>query len=143
MPVSSSAQRVTVVSILWIITGAEPGHVECSAALLVTGTVPGFSCDIKRPMYFGLCPHFPTQILKPLIMMSHRLDWSVFGSKGFPGGSAGKESACNAGDLGSIPGLGRSPGEGNGYPLQDSCLENSMDSGAWQATVHGVTKSWT
>ena len=46
------------------------------------------------------------------------------------------------GDLGSIPGLGRSLGEGNGYPLQYSCLENSMDRGAWQATVHGVTKSW-
>ena len=48
----------------------------------------------------------------------------------------------NAGDLGLIPGLGRSPGEGNGYPLQYCCLENSMGRGAWQATVHGVTKSW-
>ena len=56
---------------------------------------------------------------------------------GFPGGSAGKESACNAGDLGSIPGLGRSPGEGNGYPLQNSGLENSMD------CVRGVTESDT
>ena len=62
---------------------------------------------------------------------------------GFPGGSEGKESAGNAGDLGLIPGSGRSPGEGNGYPLQYSCLENSMNGGAWQATVHGVTKSWT
>ena len=62
---------------------------------------------------------------------------------GFPGGSAGKESACNVGGLGSIPGLGRSPGEGNGNPLQYPSLENSMDRGAWQATVHGVTKSWT
>ena len=51
-----------------------------------------------------------------------------------------KESACNAGDPGSIPGLGRFPGEKNGYPLQYSCLENSMDRIAWQATVHGVTK---
>ena len=50
-------------------------------------------------------------------------------------------SACNAGDLGSIPGLGRSPGEGNGNPLQYSCLENPMDRGARQATVHGVTKT--
>ena len=57
-----------------------------------------------------------------------------------PGGSDGKESACNARDQGSIPGLGRSPGEGNGNPLQYSCLENSMDGRAWQATVHGVTK---
>ena len=52
-------------------------------------------------------------------------------------------SACNAGDLGSIPGSGRSPGEGNGNPLQYSCLENPVDGGAWWATVHGVTKSWT
>ena len=58
----------------------------------------------------------------------------------FPGGSAGKESACNARDLGSIPGLGRFPGEGNSYPLQYSGLENSMDRGAWQATVHGVAE---
>ena len=62
---------------------------------------------------------------------------------GFPGGSGGKESTCNARDLGSITVLGRSPGEGKGYPLQYSSLENPMDRGAWQATVHGVTKSWT
>ena len=54
-----------------------------------------------------------------------------------------KASACNAGDLGSIPGLGRSPGEGNSNPLQYSCLENPMDRGAWWATVHGVAKSRT
>ena len=62
---------------------------------------------------------------------------------GFPGGADGKESACRAGDPGSIPGLGRSPGEGDGYPLQYSGLENSMDRGAWSAIVHGVAKSWT
>ena len=61
----------------------------------------------------------------------------------FPGGSDGKESACNAGDLGSMPGLGRSLGEGNGNPLQYSCLENPMDRGAWWAVVPGVTKSQT
>ena len=60
-----------------------------------------------------------------------------------PGGSDGKESACHAGDSGSILGSGRSPGEGNSYPLQYSCLENSMDRGAWWAVVHGVTKSGT
>ena len=60
---------------------------------------------------------------------------------GFPGGSDGKESACNAGDLGLIPGSGRTPGKGNGYPLQYSCPENSMDRGAWWATVHGVAES--
>ena len=62
---------------------------------------------------------------------------------GFPGGSDGKESACNAGDPGLIPGSGRSLGEGNGCPFQYSCLENSMDRGDWWATVHGVTKSQT
>ena len=64
-------------------------------------------------------------------------------SKSFPGGSDGKASACNVGDLGSIPGSGRSPGEGNGNPLQYSCLENPMDGGVWQATVHGVAESQT
>jgi len=58
-------------------------------------------------------------------------------------GSDGKESACNTGDLGSIPGSGRPSGEGNGYPLQYSCPENPMNRGAWQTTVHGVEKSWT
>ena len=62
---------------------------------------------------------------------------------GFPGRSDSKESTCNAGDVGSTPGLGRTPGEGNGHPLRYSGLENSMDRGAWQAIVHGVTKSWT
>ena len=61
----------------------------------------------------------------------------------FPGDSADKESACNAGDPGSIPGSGRSPGEGNWKLVQYSCLENSMDRGAWQAIVHGVAKSRT
>ena len=55
----------------------------------------------------------------------------------------GKEPACNAGNSDLIPGVGGSPGEGNGHPLKYSCLENSMDSGPWWATVHGVTKSWT
>ena len=65
---------------------------------------------------------------------------------GFPGSSAGKEFPCNSGDLedlGSIPGLERSPGEENGYPLQYSGLENSMDRGAWQVIVHGIANSQT
>ena len=70
----------------------------------------------------------------------HILGSSLVG-KSFPGGSDDKESACNAGDLSSIPGSGRSPGEENDYPYQYSCLENSMDGGAWQATVHGIAKS--
>jgi len=61
----------------------------------------------------------------------------------FPVDLVGKETSCNAGDLGSVPGSGRCLGVGNGNPLQYSCLENSMDRGAWWATVHGLAKSWT
>ena len=67
----------------------------------------------------------------------------ILASLYFPGGSNGKASAYKAGDPGSIPGLGRSPGERNGNPLQDSCLENPTDEGAQEATVHGVAKSQT
>ena len=72
--------------------------------------------------------------------VNYRLELNIMD---FPGGSDGKESVCNAGDSGSIPGLGRSPGEGNGYPFQYSCLENSMAREAWQATVHVLVNSWT
>ena len=87
------------------------------------------------------------QTKKVRIFYGVRLQFSVYNlgffglfiaAEGFPGGSASKESACNAGNLGSIPGLGRSPGEGNGYPLQYSGLENSMD-----CVVHGLAKSQT
>ena len=83
----------------------------------------------------GLCVH-PIIPLNVIMALFYQF-------LGFPGGGDGKESACSAGGLGSIPGLGRSPGEGNSNPLQYSCLENPMDGGAWQATVHGVAKSWT
>ena len=63
------------------------------------------------------------------------------GGGGFPGGSAGKEFSCNVGDLGLIPGLGRFPGGGHGNSYQYSCLENSLDKGAWLARVHGVRKN--
>ena len=62
---------------------------------------------------------------------------------GFPGASDGKESACSAGDLGSIPGSEKSPGEGDSNPLQYSCLEKPLDRGAWRAVAHRITKSWT
>ena len=68
---------------------------------------------------------------------------SVWQWLGFPSGSVVKNPPANAGDLGSIPGPGRSPGGGNGHPLQYSCLENSMDRGAWQATAHWVAKDRT
>ena len=94
------------------------------------------SCDI---------PMFPVPILSS--PSSKKLLYPQFGFskiiKVFSGGSGGKESSCQAGDMGSIPGLGRSLGEGNGYPLQYSCLENSMDRGAWRTMAHGVTKSWS
>ena len=77
------------------------------------------------------------------ISTSSFLNRVIHENRVFPGGSDNKEFAYNAGDLGLIPGLGRSPGEGNGDPLQYSCLENSMDGGAWWATVHGVAKSRT
>ena len=79
----------------------------------------------------GLSRVFPSTSLKASIL------WCL------PGGSEVKASAWNAGDLGSIPGSGRSPGEGNGNPLQYSCLENPTDRRAWWAIVHKVTKSWT
>ena len=73
-----------------------------------------------------------------------KLVWSdIIQILGFPSGADGKESACNGGDPGSISGWGRSAREGIGYPLQYSCLENSTDRGAWQATVHGVAQNWT
>ena len=82
--------------------------------------------------------------------LTFSLEWGVlyqvvntFYLLGFPGGSEVKASACIVGDLGLIPGSGRSPGEGNGNPLQYSYLENPMDRGAWWATVHGVSKSRT
>ena len=78
--------------------------------------------------------------LRELDKMTEQLNTFTLG---FPGGSDSKASARNAGDLGSIPGSGRSPGEGNGNPLQYSCLENSMDGGTWWATVHGMAKSLT
>ena len=79
----------------------------------------------------------------PIYIHTHIYIFLLEAEGSFPRGSESKESACNAGDLGLIPGLGRSPGEGNGNPLQYSCLENPMDREAWQATVHVVAKSWT
>ena len=88
----------------------------------------------SSPTFLRSCPNWNTGIL------SFPINQSPF--RTFPGGSDGKGSACNEGDLGSIPGLGRSPEEGNANSLQYSCLENSMGRGVWQATVQGVTKSW-
>ena len=111
------------------------------------GSIPGQGTKIphalgtgqkkkRREVYlFGNTNKVITE-LKTFRSVSYRIE-------GFPGGSEVKASASNAGDPGLIPGLGRSPGEGNGNPLQYSCLENPVDEGAWRATVHGVTKSQT
>ena len=74
--------------------------------------------------------------------IAKNIEWLYLHHQIFPGGSDGRESACNEEDLGSIPESGRSLEEGNGYSFQYCCLENSLDRGVWLATVHGVTKSW-
>ena len=81
--------------------------------------------------------------IKQKILLMWKDTCSPMFIEGFPGGSDGKESSCNARDLGSIPGLGRSPGGGHGNPLQYSCLGNPMDRGVWQTTVHIEAKSGT
>ena len=99
---------------------------------------------------FYLC-FFNLNIFSIFIMVIHfklilqvlYINVLIHSNMSFPGGSDGQKSACSAGDLSLIFRLGRSLGEGNGYPLQYSCLENSMDRGSWQATAHRVAKSWT
>ena len=94
--------------------------------------------NLLRSYWMGASPFLPPEA---------QTDQSYYlAREGFPSGSVSKESACNTdstGDGGSIPGLGRFPGGGDGNPLQYSCLKNSMDRGAWPATVHGIAKSQT
>ena len=109
----------------------QPGY------LAINITSPGIkdTCATVRAIWF----HSPQKRKRVGISNLHpMIHW-----RGFSVGSDGKESACNAEDPDLIPGSGRSPGGGNGNPLQYPCLENSMDRAAWQATVHVVTKSWT
>ena len=102
----------------------------------------------SRKYYFWLCWIFFAACGLPLVLESggyglvavRGLLIAVASLVVFPGGSDGKESTCNEGDPGSIPGSRRFPGEGNGNPLQYSCLENPMDRGAWYSTIHGVAK---
>ena len=126
----------TKYSIVWVynlfIHSSIGGHLDCFILAIITNAIMNIHVQ-----YSFLCGHV------------FSIRWNIFlgtellGHMGFPGGSDGKESACIVRDLGLIPGLGRSPGEGNGNPLQYSCLENPMDGGTWQGTVHGVAKSWT
>ena len=112
-----------------------------SAGRCLTTSVTWWACnrDYISYFYLFLLEDKLFEDKNCVLAISKHLTFKV----GFPGGSEGKESACNAGDLGLIPGLGRSPGEGNGNPLQYSCLESPMDRGAWWPIVHGITKSWT
>ena len=96
---------------------------------------------------FNTFPHAPSSVIlvsnvTPRGSGLHHMEEGPFYPDKMRLFSDSKESACNAGDPGSIPASGRCPGEGNGNPLQYSCLENSMDRGAWQATVHGVANCW-
>ena len=104
---------------------------QCSAFFMVQLSHPYIANSLARYLYLACLWEFSEAYL------CHQ------NIQGFPGGSDSKESACNMGDLGFIPGSGRSPGEENGYPLQYSCLENSMDRKAWWAIVHGVAKRGT
>ena len=95
----------------------------------------GFDVTIAVVLgWYKSCPY-------KMVTLKYKCVYSDFSTnQGPPGGSAGKESTCNVGNLGSIPGLGRSPGEGKSYPLQYSSLKKSMDRGTWQATVLGVAE---
>ena len=109
----------------------------------------GQRCSVERQQGrrhgLNLVPHLSTVYLKQVTYNFLRLQLiiSVWDTVGFTGDSDGKESARNAGKLSSIPGSGRSPGEGNGNPLHYSCLENPMDGGAWKTIAHRLTMSWT
>ena len=107
------------------------GQRSCGTSLTWTSLVPSMGPDPENPGS------------RQVKQTGKRIASHTFHHTGFPGGSDGKESACNAGGLDLIPGSGRSPGGGHGNPLQYSCLENPMDRGAWRATVHGVAKSLT
>ena len=111
--------------------------------MLLTKYVRIFWCDFFLLSNTLLYHSLVSWIFYSKISKHHIKQWEICHRLYLPGGSEVKASACNAGDLGSIPGSGRSPGEGNGNPFQYSCLENPMDGGAWWATVHGVAKSQT
>ena len=120
-------------------TGSIPGSGRCPGGR--NGNPLQYSC-LENPMDRGAWRAAVHGVTKSRTRLSD-LTLFFFLKLYFPGGSDGKDSTCNVGDLSSIPGWGRSPGERNGNPLQYSCLENPMDEGACWATVRGVAKSWT
>ena len=117
--------------------GKETG-VGCHFLLQGTFPMQGLNASPDSPALAGGC--FTTEHTQK---EHHRDLLTVLIHMGFPGHSHSKESSCKAGDSGSIPGLERPPGDGNGYHIQYSCLDSSMDRGAWRATVHGIANSWT
>ena len=116
-----------------ILTGKRPISMCLETEASLVAQLIRIHLQCRRPQFHSWIRKIPWR--------RDRLPTPIF--MGFPGVSDSKESAYNMGDLGSIPGLGRSPGGGHGNPLQYSCLENPMDRGAWWATVHGVEKSQT
>ena len=128
-------QEFTLIHVHWVDDAIQPSHPPLPSS--------PFAFDLSQHQGLFQWVGFSHQVAKALELQLKLQSFQFKVEMGFPGGSDGKESACNAGDLGSIPGLGRSPREGNDNPLQYTCLENPMGRGAWQATVHGVTKSWT
>ena len=166
LPLGDEAESLLAWSVCSWVSGPAwnpGGHSDGGAALLMAslGASPQLSGVMNIltmfPEMFFLAhcsaSHPPPQTPPTRCCVSHRAShllavhiawlWHCIPSMGFPGGSDSKESTCNAGDLGSIPGLGRSPGGGHGNPLQHSCLENPTDRGAWQAALQGVTESDT
>ena len=135
----------------WTVKKAECQRIDGYLQTLVlekTPESPLESKEIKPVNFKGYQPWiFPgrtyAEAEAPIFWYSDAKRWLIGKVPGFSGGSDGKESDCSAGDLGLIPGSGRSPGEGNGNPLQYPCLEKPMDGGAWQATVHGLAQSQT
>ena len=120
-------------------------NLSTPSLVVLTSPFKTFSSIKKKSYFFSyfmlFLPSFNLAI--SLLSWFSLIKLQMIINYGFPGGSDCKESTCSTGDPGSIPGLGKSPGEWNGNPLQYSCLENSMDRGALRVVVHGVTKSLT
>ena len=123
-----------------------PGLCAFLCLTLIVNQSPWLQLGLLNPQYISTGRSLSVYLLLPVpVVLAYLLNLLLLGLRlmDFTGGSDGKESACNAGDPGSILGSGRSPGEGNGNPFQYSCLVSPMDRGAWRATVHGVAKSRT
>ena len=147
--------NLETLDVMWVRSKASEDIEMCSLSPVIRNAEGWVEYETLLLRYFKISRQtsLVAQLLKNLPAMKEALVWFLGWEDplrrdrpptlvflGFPGGSDGKEFACKTGDLGSIPGLGTSPGGGHGNPLHYSCLENPMDRGAWQATVHGVTK---